>query len=110
MCGTIFVDDRWDAYLTGFKLENGYRSALGGDPTSEKLLAWDVLSLGNAMGEFMANDFQQYTSAGVGIGDTKATYLDLARECSEIMKSGKAWGLLESIARLADCGCISSKN
>lgn len=108
--GTIFVDENWDAHLTGFKLENGYRSALGGDPTPEKLLAWDVLSLGNVMEEFVANDFQQDASTGIGMGDTKATCLELAKRCSEVMKNGKAWDILGRIARLADCGCIGSEN
>ena len=107
---TVFVDEYWSAHLTGFKLENGYRSALGGDPTQEKLLAWDVLSLGNIMKELTMLDFQPGASDGIGMDDTKVKFLELARQCSDIMSKGKARDILGSIARLGGCGCICSKN
>ena len=107
---TIFVDKNWDVHLTGFMLELGYRTAVGGETSPQRLLEWDVFCLGKVMKDLVASDLKRGksdTGPIVEIGDTMATYLQLASRCSEVMTKGKAWDILESIARLAHCGCTS---
>jgi len=110
---TIFVDKNWDLHLTGFVLGLGYRTALGGEATPERLLAWDVLCLGKVMEDLVAIDLERGkldTGPSADAGDTMETYLQLASRCSDVMTKGNAWDILDSLARLAHCGCIISTN
>ena len=107
---TIFVDDQWDIHLTGFMLGLGYRSALGGDPTNERLLAWDVLCLGKVMERMIGGGVDNIDQQGVEAGDTNDTCSQLVRRCSDVLINGNAWDILEATASLHHCGCIHSAN